>query len=70
MNSLLPGILDYRRNYVGREGAFVYPGAAPMDFDVVTEQWFADREAYEAFIAKATDPEIAGHVNRSQLNAR
>jgi len=56
---LLPGILEYRRNFVDREGMFVFDGAGPIDFDVVTEMWFADRAAYDRFLAKASEPEIA-----------
>ena len=52
---LLPGIIDYRRNYVELEGAFLFPGAAPIDFDVITEIWLADRAAYDiaAYWARA-----------------
>jgi uncharacterized protein (TIGR02118 family) len=65
---LLPGILDYRRNYVEREGAFIYPKASPMDFDVVTELWFADRAAYDRFTAKAAEPEIARQIAEDEEN--
>lgn len=68
IRQLLPGILDYRRNYVDREGAFVFPGAQPMDFDVVTELRFADRAAYDRFTAKAAEPDIANQIARDEEN--
>lgn len=57
--SLLPGIVDYRRNFVEADGAFPAADGTPIDFDVVTEIWLADREAHARFIARATDPAIA-----------
>lgn len=65
---LLPGILDYRRNYVEREGAFLYPGVSALDFDVVTELRFADRAAYDRFIAKASEPDIARQIAEDEEN--
>jgi len=59
---LLPGIIDYRRNYVERDGAFLFPAAAPIDFDVVTELRFADRAAYDRFTARAAEPDIARQI--------
>ena len=56
---LLPGIVDYRRNFVQREAAYVFAEAGPIDFDVVTELWFENRAAYDAAMAKAAEPEIA-----------
>lgn len=68
MQQLLPGITDYRRNYVDCEGAFVFPGAQPLDFDVVTELRFADRAAYDRFIAKAAEPDIANRIAEDEEN--
>jgi 3-phenylpropionate/cinnamic acid dioxygenase small subunit len=65
---LLPGILDYRRNYVDLDGAFLFPDAAPIDFDVVTEQRFADRAAYDRFIARAAEPDIARQIAEDEEN--
>jgi uncharacterized protein (TIGR02118 family) len=62
IRSLLPGIVDYRRNFVDFDGAFIFEGAAPFDFDVVTEIWFADRAAYDAAMAVAADPEVARRI--------
>ena len=40
--SIAPQICDYRRNFLVPEGAILAPGAAPPDFDVVTELWYPD----------------------------
>ncbi|EQB02579.1 hypothetical protein L288_16420 [Sphingobium quisquiliarum P25] len=64
---LLPGILDYRRNYVEREGAFTSP-QAPIDFDSVTEIRFADRAAYDLFLSKAAEPDIARQIAEDEAN--
>jgi uncharacterized protein (TIGR02118 family) len=65
---LLPGIIDYRRNYVELEGAFLFPGAAPIDFDVITEIWFTDRNAYDRFAAAAADEDIARQIAQDEEN--
>jgi EthD protein. len=65
---LLPGILDYRRNYVELEGAFLFPAASPIDFDVVTELWFADRDSYDRFAAAAAEPDIARQIAEDEKN--
>lgn len=65
---LLPGIIDYRRNYVDLDGAFVFPGAAPIDFDVITEIWLADRSAYDRFTTVARDADIARQIAEDEEN--
>lgn len=67
IRSLLPGIADYRRNYVDRSGAFESAVAA-IDFDSVTEMRFADRPTYDAFLARAADPEIARRIAEDEEN--
>ena len=64
--SLLPGIVDYRRNFVEAEGAFPAEDGTPIDFDVVTEIWLADRDAHQRFITTATDPEIARIIGEDE----
>lgn len=66
--SLLPGIVDYRRNFASFEGAFVSDGATPFDFDVVTELWFADRAAYERAMAIATREDVAARIAADEAN--
>jgi uncharacterized protein (TIGR02118 family) len=53
---------DYRRNYVQvvRIGGKEVDGAP--EFDVVTEVWFSDRAAYEAFAASMADPNIRKQI--------
>ncbi|MGE8318585.1 MAG: EthD domain-containing protein [Comamonas sp.] len=63
---LLPGLVDYRSNFIDLAGAFVFPDAAPIDFDVITEMWFEDRAAYERFVAKAAEPAIAEQIARDE----
>ena len=59
---LLPGIVDYRSNFLDMEGAFLFPDAAPIDFDVITAIWLEDRAAYDRFIAKSAEPDIARQI--------
>jgi ketosteroid isomerase-like protein len=65
---LLPGIIDYRRNFIELDGAFLYPAAAPIDFDVITEIRLADRAAYDRFIARASEPDIARLIAEDEEN--
>lgn len=44
VRSIMPGILDYRRNFL--------PDAV-THFDVVTEMWFADQAAFDAAMSLA-----------------
>jgi uncharacterized protein (TIGR02118 family) len=68
ISSLLPGIVEYRRNFTDFEGAFASEGAAPFDFDVVTELWFSNRAAYDAAMAIATRPDIAQRIAKDEAN--
>jgi len=68
IHSLLPDILYYRRNFVDLNEAFVFPVAAPIDFDVITEIGFADRAAYDLLIAMAAAPEIARRIAEDEEN--
>lgn len=65
--SLLPGIVDYRRNYVDRSGAF-QSGVALIDFDSATEMRFADRAAYDRFLAHAARPDVARAIAEDEEN--
>lgn len=57
IRSMLPGIVAYRRNYLEAGQAHISPGAAPVDFDVITEIWFADRAAYDHAMAVVAEPD-------------
>ncbi|MBV9840045.1 MAG: EthD domain-containing protein [Sphingomonadaceae bacterium] len=49
--SELPHLVQYRRNFVKPT-----PGMAEVDFDVVTEFWFDNKEGWKATAAYALDP--------------
>lgn len=66
--SLLPGIIEYRRNFAIFDGAFRSEGAAPFDFDVVTEIRFADRATYDRAMAIATREDIAARIAGDEEN--
>lgn len=66
--SLLPGIEQYHRSFPDFEGAYVNDGAAPFDFDVVTELWFTDRATYDRAMAKVADPEIGARIAADEEN--
>jgi uncharacterized protein (TIGR02118 family) len=68
IRSLLPGIVEYRRNFTDFAGAYTSEGAAPFDFDVVTELWFSDRAAYDAAMAIATRPDVAQRIAEDEAN--
>lgn len=65
---LQPRICGYRRNFIDLAGAFIYPGATAPDFDVITELWYPDRAAFDASMAAATNPDIAGRIARDEEN--
>lgn len=66
IQSLMPQIREYRRNYVVPGSLFVAghlgttPPAAPCD--VITECWFEDRAAYDEMCALTADPAIGGRI--------
>ena len=66
--SIAPQIRDYRRNYLRRDGAILAEGAQPPEFDVVTELWFDDQEAFDAAMAAFTDPANAARIARDEEN--
>ena len=68
VSRLFPQILDYRRNYVELAGAFVAPGAAPPDFDSISEIWFRNRDDYDAMLAAHANPSIGSQIDRDEEN--
>lgn len=68
MRSILPETLEYRRNYIQLEGAFIYEGASAPDFDVITEMWYADRASYERMMAIATRSDVAQRIAEDEEN--
>ena len=67
IRSLLPDIADYRRNYVDRAGAFESAVTA-IDFDSVTEIRFADRAAYDRFLARSAETDVARAIAEDEEN--
>ena len=63
-----PGIIAYRRNFADFEGAYVFPEAAPFDFDVVTELWYEDRAAYDHAMAVTATPEVWSRIEADEMN--
>ncbi len=66
--SLMPGIVEYRRNYPQAEGAFAFAETPPFDYDSVTEIWYADRARYDAAIAAVSQPEAAARLAADEEN--
>ena len=62
VNFLMPFMVDYRRSYVRemllyvRETALAAAAANPLDFDVMTEAWFANRDCFDSFMAALSEP--------------
>lgn len=67
IGSIGPEILVYRRNYVDPAGAFTFGGAS-IDFDVVTELHFADRQSSDRFIARCAEPDVARRIAEDEEN--
>jgi uncharacterized protein (TIGR02118 family) len=66
--SIAPQVCDYRRNFLRAEGAIVAPGLPGLDFDVVTELWYADEAAFQAALAAFTDPVNARRIAEDEEN--
>lgn len=56
---VMPGVVDYRRNYLPEGTA---------GFDVVSEIWFADRDALSRATALATAPAAARRIAEDEEN--
>ena len=68
VRELMPGIVDYRRNYVQADGAFAFAETPPFDYDSVTEIWYRDRAAYDAAIAAVSQPDAAARLAADEEN--
>jgi uncharacterized protein (TIGR02118 family) len=66
--AIAPQVCDYRRNFLRVEGAITPPGAAPLDYDVVTELWYPDQAAFEAAMSAFTDPVNARRIAADEEN--
>ena len=61
---LLPMLARYERNFVRRDGS--PEGDAFPEFDVVTQIWFKDQTAYDAFRARLAEPEVLAEVRADE----
>lgn len=59
---LMPAGTDYRRSYPNIVRIEGKEAQGESDFDVISEVWFVDRAAYEAFAKSMQDP-----VNRAAI---
>ncbi|HTH29590.1 MAG TPA: EthD domain-containing protein [Sphingobium sp.] len=63
---LMPFFKDYRRNYIrhdlGPQRSSAEPNSASLDFDVITEISFANREDYERMLQALSDPVIREQI--------
>lgn len=64
---LIPDMVNYVRRYVVPGETYLYPGAADLDFDVVTELWYEDRAAYERSMKTLEAPEKAAALRADEL---
>jgi hypothetical protein len=71
---LLPTIGKYVRNYLddaqrsvsqARQGAAEATSPAPY-FDVITEIWFEDRNAYDQFLADLNNPQKSSELQQDE----
>lgn len=56
VRSMIPQLVEYRRNYINPADTVAMPGASEPDFDVITEMWFRDRRGYEDLNVLNADP--------------
>ncbi len=61
-----PQIVQYRRNFIELEGAFIYPGTTEPDFDSVTEIWYRDRAAYDEMLGSHFSSEIQETIENDE----
>jgi hypothetical protein len=67
--AIAPAPLRYERRYFERERP-LGGQAAPVDFDAMTELWFADKDAYRAWMRAIGDPRVAEDEARFLDRAR
>jgi len=64
--SLAPPPLVYKRNYLKRGDELNLDGGSLIGFDVVTEQVFADRGAFQEWIGMLSTPESGRRVREDE----
>ncbi|MFS3129948.1 EthD domain-containing protein [Nocardioides sp. Bht2] len=68
VRSLTPQLVEYRRNYLDHQSKLAAPRTPDVDFDVITELWFADRAAYDEMTANHTRPEVRKVIDADEKN--
>lgn len=68
VRSLFPTITGYRRNFVDLAGLIREVGAGPLDFDVVTEIWFADRAGYDEMLRLHSQTDAGTRIAADEEN--
>lgn len=68
IRKLFPWIQDYRRNFIDLTGCIFGANATPLDFDVVTEIWFADRAGYARMLAEHAKPGVGDAIAADERN--
>ena len=64
IRELLPTIGRYTRSFLSeedREG-----GGGRYDYDVITELWFEDQAALDAFYARIAEPEVLARIREDE----
>ena len=64
--SLAPPPLVYKRNYLKRGDELNLDGGSLIGLDVVTEQVFADRAAFQEWIGRMSAPESGRRVREDE----
>src|SRR4051794_23140148 len=65
---LMPQIMDYKRNYLLPETAYIAKDIATLDFDAVTELRYRSKADYESAAALLNDPAILKEIGDDEEN--
>jgi uncharacterized protein (TIGR02118 family) len=68
VRSMLPGMKDYRRNFLSWDETHLVRGPADRNFDAITEVWFEDQAAFDAFKQAFSDPRIKQRIEDDEDN--
>jgi uncharacterized protein (TIGR02118 family) len=68
IRSLLPGMKDYRRNFLVWDDEHAVRGPRQARYDAVTEVWFDDAETFEAFKQAFAEPKIRQRIEDDEDN--
>jgi len=63
----MPGIVEYRRNFLD-PNMIVHAGGAAPDFDVITELWFIDRASFKSAMSVFDNPQTFASLAADEEN--